>query len=111
MPRSSEEPKWIGCFYESVKCHNYDPELTTIGLTPKLPKLNITTVLVRIQCFATQPFVACVQWPPLCTLQKINFSWRVEGGGGGCEQAIIWMIQFMSEGSSHVVPNSYALQG
>ena len=33
------------------------------------------------------------------------------GGGGGCEQAIIWMIQFMSEGSSHVVPNSYALQG
>ena len=36
----------------------------------------------------------------------------LEGGrGGGCEQATIWMIQFMSEGSSHVVPNSYALQG
>lgn len=32
-------------------------------------------------------------------------------GGGGCEQVTIWMIQFMSEGSSHVVPNSYALQG
>lgn len=45
LPRSSEEPKWIGCFYESVKCHNYNPELKTIGLTPKLPKLNITTVL------------------------------------------------------------------
>lgn len=45
LPMNSEEPDWLGCFYESVKCHNPgDP-----GPRPKirLPKLSITTVLVR----------------------------------------------------------------
>lgn len=45
LPENSEEPKWLGCFYESVKCHNHNPDLTNLGLKIRLPRLNITTVL------------------------------------------------------------------
>ena len=46
LPINSKEPDWLGCFYESVKCHN--PGVP--GLRPEIKsgsKLSITTVLVR----------------------------------------------------------------
>ena len=46
LPINSKEPDWLGCFYESVKCHN--PGVP--GLRTEIKsgsKLSITTVLVR----------------------------------------------------------------
>lgn len=47
LPMKSEEPDWLGCFYESVKCHN--PGVPGSGPKIRLPKLSITTVLVRAE--------------------------------------------------------------
>ena len=45
LQKKSEEPKWIGNFYETVKCHN--PGSNSSRPEMRLPKLTITTVLVR----------------------------------------------------------------
>ena len=45
LPMNSEGPSWLGCFYESVKCHN--PGVPEPRPKIILPKLSITTVLVR----------------------------------------------------------------
>ncbi|KAJ7387558.1 hypothetical protein OS493_000889 [Desmophyllum pertusum] len=43
LQKKSEEPKWIGNFYETVKCHN--PGSNSSRPEMRLPKLTITTVL------------------------------------------------------------------
>lgn len=45
--KSSKEPHWLGDFAEFVKCHNPGPPGS--GPARRLPKVSITTVLVRKQ--------------------------------------------------------------